>query len=555
MATVIDALVVTLGLDPKQFKRGAKEATEALDKTTKGAKKAGQDIEESQKKAGQAIAALRNEVLRMAAVFVGLGAIKSFVQQVTQADAATGRMARTMNMSIGDLSAWKQVAQEAGVSGESVASDMDNLSQAIQRFAMTGEGGEAFKYFRAMNIALVDSSGKARDMKAVLLDVADAIKGMDPAKAKALMAGMGYGADTTALALKGRAALEADFAEAKKRALTDDDEASANARNKAWSELAYTFARLGRDILNTLTPALVGLMNVIRDNAGPAATLLGAMSVAMAAMSVTKFGGLIAGLGSVGSTLASVAGKAGMLTSIMGRLGLVGAAGAAGYALGSLEEEHWGLGSKFGGWLEEKINGDPNAGWSAKGRSAAAPGAAANAPAGGLAAKQAQLRALEARFGLPSGLLDAVWKQESSRGKHLRSGAGALGDFQFMPATAKAYGIDPMNFMQSAQGAARMYSELLKQFHGDIPSALAAYNWGSGNLTKKGLANAPLETQNYIRSIMASMRAGGGGSSSETTIGQIVVNTAATDAIGIARDMRTALNDQNLAIQANMGLF
>lgn len=48
---------------------------------------------------------------------------------------------------------------------------------------------------------------------------------------------------------------------------------------------------------------------------------------------------------------------------------------------------------------------------------------------------------LEQRHGLPAGLLDAVWATESSRGKHMLSPAGAQGHFQFMPATAKRYGL------------------------------------------------------------------------------------------------------------------
>lgn len=45
MATVIDAFVVTLGLDPKGVQKGGKEAGEAFDKTKAKAEKVGKDIE------------------------------------------------------------------------------------------------------------------------------------------------------------------------------------------------------------------------------------------------------------------------------------------------------------------------------------------------------------------------------------------------------------------------------------------------------------------------------------------------------------------------------
>ena len=52
---------------------------------------------------------------------------------------------------------------------------------------------------------------------------------------------------------------------------------------------------------------------------------------------------------------------------------------------------------------------------------------------------------LEQQHGLPAGLLDAVWATESSRGKRMLSPAGAQGHFQFMPATAKQYGLTDAN--------------------------------------------------------------------------------------------------------------
>lgn len=123
---------------------------------------------------------------------------------------------------------------------------------------------------------------------------------------------------------------------------------------------------------------------------------------------------------------------------------------------------------------------------------------------------------LEKHYGLPPGLLDSVWRQESDRGRNMWSPVGAVGDFQFMPSTAKAYGVkNPMDFTQSAQGAARMYGDLLRQYRGDTSKALAAYNWGSGNLDRDisahgadWLTYAPRETQNYVRDILGRMQGG-----------------------------------------------
>ena len=72
----------------------------------------------------------------------------------------------------------------------------------------------------------------------------------------------------------------------------------------------------------------------------------------------------------------------------------------------------------------------------------------------------------------------------------------------FMPDTAKAYGLeDPSNLSESADAAANMWSDLLRNRHGDLRTAAADYNWGSGNVDKYTLGKAPEETRKYMDDI------------------------------------------------------
>lgn len=64
-----------------------------------------------------------------------------------------------------------------------------------------------------------------------------------------------------------------------------------------------------------------------------------------------------------------------------------------------------------------------------------------------------------------------------------KSPAGAMGMFQFMPDTAKAYGVNVADPADSADKAMLYMSKLYKQF-GDWKLASWAYNWGQGNLRK-----------------------------------------------------------------------
>ena len=86
-----------------------------------------------------------------------------------------------------------------------------------------------------------------------------------------------------------------------------------------------------------------------------------------------------------------------------------------------------------------------------------------------------------------------------------KSPAGALGIAQFMPATAQqelgstAAALDPA---QAIPGAARYLAKLQRQLGGDLTKAVAAYNWGIGNVQRKGLSAAPKETRDYAMNIL-----------------------------------------------------
>lgn len=120
------------------------------------------------------------------------------------------------------------------------------------------------------------------------------------------------------------------------------------------------------------------------------------------------------------------------------------------------------------------------------------------------------IRAVEKQLGLPRDLLVRVAYQECRfradiiTGK-IVSSAGAKGMFQLMPVHWKM--VDPLDWKAAAFYAGNYLKSLFKRF-GTWQEALAAYNWGQGNLAKYGLAKAPRETRNYYGQILADV--GGG---------------------------------------------
>lgn len=96
-------------------------------------------------------------------------------------------------------------------------------------------------------------------------------------------------------------------------------------------------------------------------------------------------------------------------------------------------------------------------------------------------------------------LIRAVVAVESSYNPTAVSHAGAQGLMQLMPTTAADLGVkDSFDPLENLTGGGRYLSRLLSKYDGDLDRALAAYNWGQGNVDRHGLEKMPTETRNYL---------------------------------------------------------
>lgn len=105
------------------------------------------------------------------------------------------------------------------------------------------------------------------------------------------------------------------------------------------------------------------------------------------------------------------------------------------------------------------------------------------------------------KYGVDAKLVNAVIKAESAGNARAVSPVGARGLMQLMPATARELGVsDSFDPEQNVMGGTKYLSQLLKRYHGNRRLALAAYNWGMGNVEKR-LGKMPSETRNYIATV------------------------------------------------------
>lgn len=152
--------------------------------------------------------------------------------------------------------------------------------------------------------------------------------------------------------------------------------------------------------------------------------------------------------------------------------------------------------------------------------------------ASGLGSFAALFRQAEARWGLPTGLVEAVAKAESGFNPKAVSRAGALGLMQLMPSTARSLGVsDPLDPAQNVEGGARYLRELLDRFDGNLALALAAYNAGPGAVARFGGIPPYKETQAYVNRVLTYMQEG-----SEISADQGSLDSSRDSAPGSALD-------------------
>lgn len=625
MPSVLDAFYITLGLDDKTFQTGVKGAAkserelENIQKRRADAeKRRAKEQDQSMRKQSDGFRRLRNDAIALAAVFTAGVGIKDFITNTINSAVNLGYLSQNLGQSTERLKAWQLASERAGGSQEGIIAQ---LKESVDSIAALNSGlgpNEGMQWFFRMG----GSSKDLKDGNTYLLArsklISDIFK-VDPTKAALIAKQMGISEDQFNFIKLGPDAIE-DLIKAQERhaAVSAKDAAASLKLKNQFLDLRNSLESTAMRIILQLTPAIERLFAKLEKGArwiadhkddiakwvddaitaitdlikwvDSAAESLGGWKNVLIALIGLKLGGFVLSLAGVAAQLVAIAGAApaaGAALALLGKGGAIGAAAIGGYVGGSYlnkfipEHARDSLGraindiaamlgfedAKYVKGLSEKQDAEILSG--KKGVQPAilpkpqAAKAAANVPSNA----QGLLTEMEVTYGLPLGLLDKIWATESGRGRNMLSSAGAEGHFQFMPRTAKEYGLkDPYDFEQSADAAARKMRDLLKQYGGDLQMATAAYNFGQGNLARTGLAGVPKETRDYVAKVaggaqMAAAPQASGGSTTHTTTSEVNIQNLnvnapqAKDAEGVAKGMKPALEKYNFANSANTGVI
>jgi hypothetical protein len=253
MATVVDALVVTLGLDLSGFKRSKADATKATKTLTAEEKAAAKEVEAANKRAAESFQKVRNEVLALVAIFTAGMGIKNFTESTINSAASLGFMAKNLQMSTQDLSAWQRAAERAGGSAEGITSALQASQQEVAKFKL-GQVSDSQQWFLRFGGSVKD----LRDGNSYLLARSRIVAGLfktDPGRARLVAQQMGIGDSEFNLIKQGpQAILALVAAQEKNSAITEKQAEQALKLKNEWLDFSDRLKYVGTTILLELMP-------------------------------------------------------------------------------------------------------------------------------------------------------------------------------------------------------------------------------------------------------------------------------------------------------------
>lgn len=256
MPTIIDELVIQLGLDASKFTAGQKAAMESFKKAQDDSVSRAKVIEAAGARASQFFTKLRTEALGFAALLIGGRGLKEFVEHVTVTDAAVGRLAKTMDLSGAELSRWRTAAYLAGGSSEGITTSLQGLTSEIQSFQLTGQSS-LLPYLNQLGTGFTDANGKVKTATQLYLDVADALSKLDPARAAEFGKALHLDNDGINLIIRGRQELQRLLnTAARLNPVTNENIDLAGKLQRGFRELETSTESYGRALLEDLSPAL-----------------------------------------------------------------------------------------------------------------------------------------------------------------------------------------------------------------------------------------------------------------------------------------------------------
>lgn len=213
--TVIDNLVIRLGLDPKEFAKAEKQAEKDIEALKQKTEKATGAMSLS-------IGKLAARWLTVAAAFSAAKKAVNFIDDAAESTRKLGIDAKNYDIAANRLRNFENAVEMVGGSSKDARRTVAGFQKAIFDLAYNGQVSDSLVMLARLGVQFQTSTGEARDFNDVVLDTADAIskaqaEGMSRSNAFQFLQQAGFDEGTSQLILSGRANIEAETKRQEKR--------------------------------------------------------------------------------------------------------------------------------------------------------------------------------------------------------------------------------------------------------------------------------------------------------------------------------------------------
>lgn len=272
MATVIDQLVVKLSLDDVEFLDGEKRVAASLGQTKKKTENVGKNIAADGKKGAEFFGQLEKAALKFFAVLTTRRGLADFTRTVISTGAAFDRASKNLGVGADTLSRWAGAVRQSGGTTESFLGTMQGLSQSLTELKLTGSTG-ILPYLQALGVSVADTNGKAKPLEQIMGDIGDKLNAL-PNRSDAFNIGRNLGIDdgTINLLLKGRTEVERLLASQKAYSAADAE--SARKAQERWEGVQLRIERITQKLVIDLIPAFERLSDKMEELANTSVPVL-----------------------------------------------------------------------------------------------------------------------------------------------------------------------------------------------------------------------------------------------------------------------------------------
>lgn len=250
--TVIDTLIVKLGLDPKEFTKGKKEAAEAVLDTEK-------TVEKSAKGMNRNISGVAAKWLTVAAAIRVVKGAVNIITDVAERTRRLGIDAKNYDTIAARLRNYENAVEMFGGNAEDARKSVAGFNQSVFDLAYNGQMDQSLIMLARLGVQFQTATGEARDFNDIILDTADAIaeaqkQGMSRGNAFQYLQQSGFDAGTAQMILAGRGAAEASLAAQEQRRQVSSTDVGA-ATDIMQARTGMRQAREGAEIAFMQSPA------------------------------------------------------------------------------------------------------------------------------------------------------------------------------------------------------------------------------------------------------------------------------------------------------------